>query len=130
MDMNTILNSPLFTSILTGVIMYIILNIYESYPTLSAILGEIPIGLLILYFMINKSKNINDTQEWIISMIYSNIIVFIMWVVISYMLYSNNIVKSIYVLYGGFVWLLLSIEFHHNLNALYAGDTFIEEFKQ
>ena len=107
--LNKVINSPLFNSIFTGSIMYIILNISDNYPILSAILGSMPTGLLVLYIMINKSKNINDIQTWVISMIYSNIIICIMWGVLSYMLYSSNIVKTSYVLYGFLIWLFLSI---------------------
>ena len=121
--MINILQNPLYNSIFTGVLIYILINISNNGdPILGAILSSLPIGVLSLLAIVKK----NNTQEFYIkSEIITNTIIIVMWISINILIYyfkDTNIVAII----GIIIWTILSIIFYFVAKNLVPNNFFLK----
>lgn len=105
-----ILKDPLYNSIFSGIIIYILIKISNrGDPVLGVILSSLPIGLFGL-MAIKKNKNIQNF--YIKSELFTNLIIIIMWIIINILIIQNkNTNRNIII--GFIIWISLSCIFYH-----------------
>ena len=78
MNLVKLLNNPMFNALFGGILLYFVIIISnKGNPTLGALLSSFPIGILGL-LAINKKNQ----ENFIISAVFVNLIIFIMWVIV------------------------------------------------
>ena len=105
-----ILKDPLYNSIFSGIIIYILINISnKGDPVLGAILSSLPIGLFGL-MAIKKKENIQ--KFYIRSELFTNFTIILMWITINILInYTDDTNKTI--LIGFSVWIIMSFIFYY-----------------
>mgnify|MGYP001211642834 CR=1 FL=1 len=105
-----ILKDPLYNSIFSGIIIYILIKISNrGDPVLWAILSSLPIGLFGL-MAIKKRENIQ--KFYIRSELFTNLTIIVMWITINILIsYTDDTNRTI--LIGFLVWITMSIIFYY-----------------
>tara|TARA_Y100000992_G_scaffold139919_1_gene92806 strand:+ start:1020 stop:1343 length:324 start_codon:yes stop_codon:yes gene_type:complete len=100
----SIINNPIFNSLLTGAIIYSTSLLTNSgYPTLGAILTTFPIGILALL-------TINDTSflnELLVNILIGNIIIVFSWLAMYFYSKTQNV--DTLAIIGIFTWTVLQL---------------------
>ena len=101
-----ILKNPLYNSIFTGIVIYILISISnKGDPILGAILSSLPVGVLSLLAIIKKD---NIQEFYIRSEIITNSIIIVMWISINILLYYIKDTNTVAIIGIG-IWVILSI---------------------
>lgn len=104
-----ILKNPLYNSIFTGIIIYILISISnKGDPILGAILSSLPVGVLSLLAIVKKD---NIQEFYIRSEIITNTIIIVMWISINILLYYIKDTNTVAIIGIG-IWIILSIIFY------------------
>lgn len=104
-----ILKNPLYNSIFTGIIIYILISISnKGDPILGAILSSLPVGVLSLLAIIKKD---NIQEFYIRSEIITNTIIIVMWISINILIYYIKDTNTVAIIGIG-IWVILSIIFY------------------
>lgn len=104
-----ILKNPLYNSIFTGIVIYILISISnKGDPILGAILSSLPVGVLSLLAIIKKD---NIQEFYIRSEIITNTIIIVMWISINILLYYIKDTNTVAIIGIG-IWVILSIIFY------------------
>ena len=104
-----ILKDPLYNSIFSGIVIYILITISnKGDPVLGAILSSLPIGL----FGLMAIKKGNIREFYIRSELFTNVTIIVMWITINILInYTDDTDKTI--LIGFLVWITMSFIFYY-----------------
>ena len=105
-----ILKDPLYNSIFSGIVIYILITISnKGDPVLGAILSSLPIGLIGL-MAVKKKENIQ--KFYIRSELFTNVTIIVMWITINILInYTDDTNRTI--LIGFLVWITMSFIFYY-----------------
>ena len=96
-------NNPYFNSILTAIVVFFTADVTNSgNPLLGVILSTFPVGIMSL-LTIDNSKTRNDFLSHIVM---GNVIISIMWMIISYFRHFDNDILAII---GFSSWLVMGV---------------------